>query len=60
MNTYTFKHKGETLKVGAMHWQSAMQLISAQDDVALEPDGYWRESAYEQRVYTWITQERTQ
>ncbi len=55
MNAYTFRHKGKTIKISATHWQSAMQLVQDQDDVALEPNGYWRESTYSQRVYTWIT-----
>ena len=55
MNAYTFRHKGKTIKIIATHWQTAMQLVQDQDGVALEPNGYWRERAYSQRVYTWIT-----
>lgn len=55
MNAYTFRHKGKAIKIIATHWQTAMQLVQDQDGVALEPNGYWRERAYSQRVYTWIT-----
>ena len=59
MDKYTFRHKGKTIQIGATHWKTAMQLVQDQDDVALEPNGYWRENAYSQRVYTWITNKGT-
>ena len=54
MYNYTFKHKGEHIKISALCWQAAIQLVNDQEDVALEPDGYWRESAYQGQTFTWI------
>lgn len=54
MHNYLFKHKGKHIKINALCWQAAIQLVNDQEDVALEPEGYWRESTYQGRTFTWI------
>ena len=54
MHNYLFKHKGKHIKINALCWQAAIQIVNDKEDVALEPEGYWRESTYQGRTFTWI------
>ena len=45
MHNYLFKHKGKHIKINALCWQAAIQLVNDQEDV---------ESTYQGRTFTWI------